>query len=605
MLALTVEIVAHAGLGVALAVAVWTVGLGFVGGLPGEALAYAFGLLAFCVAALLVVASPWLGPVALVLLCAPLFRLGRAGRGSLRRAGRPLAWSLPAALGLGIALGLLNHGPTDEENSSAYGDMLFYAAKSVAATESLLPFRDLTVEGESHVWVETAWTFLTAALDRLPGIDVVLLQASTAPAFLVAAVAVGLGLLDVPKRRSAWLPVAAVLAVSLVAYPTWLAESPPVALAVPLAFPIYVLWRGRLPIVWFAGAVAVIGIDIFLTKGFAVIPFAVVVAAVVLRDQRRRAVFYLFGAAGMVVASLAIVFATTSSWLTDVLGLTFLPAEAARGLWRQLDVRDTQAAAPALQVVGQVVLGAALIRARAFVFAVALGGGLFGNWFVGGHGFDIAVGISILLAALFLFERPGLLERHGILVAVAAASLTLSAWFRDTAGARAGFLLVALLGAGLVAAFVRRPLPVAAAGAAVALGVGLGLGERQTTLTRADFTLWRHVAESVPEDGLVFTSQTGPLITGTQGWNYYPGIAGRQIYLAGWSNSPLSVDAALRARRLYLNREVLSGRLSPMALPLSRRYGAYYAVLLQSERAPPSFLPIYEKDGFALYGIPS
>jgi len=603
VLELTVAIVAHAALGVALAAAVWAVGLGCVRGLrEGDVLAYAFGLLLLSVAALLVVASPLLGPAALILVLAPLARL-RASGDSLRRATSPFAWSLPAALGLGVALGLLNHGPTRDEDSTAYGDMLFYAAKTVAATESLLPFRDLTVEGEHHVWVESGWPVLAAAVAWLPGVDVVLLQAATAPAFLVAAVAIGIGLLPVHERRSAWLPVAAVLAVSLTAYPTWLTESPPVALAVPLAFPMYALWRRRFPAASFAAAVAVIGVDLLLTKGFGGIPFAVVATVVLLRDHARRPWAYLLFAAA--AAAGAAVFVLTSVWLADLLELRFLPAEAVRGLRRQLDVRDTQAAAPAFQVAGQALLAAALVRARAFTFAAALGASLFVSWMVGGHGFDITVGLSVLLAALFFLERPDLLERHRLLVTSATVSLTLSAWFRDIAGVHAGFLLVSLLAAGLVAATVRRPLPVAAAAAVVALGVLLGLGERQTTLTREDYAVWQHVADTVPMDALVFTSQTGPQVTGTQGWNYYPGVAGRQVYLAGWSNSPLLVDPAQRARRLRLNREVLSGQLSPAQLDLSRRYGTYYAVLLRGEHAPPAFRPVYRNGRFVLYRIRS
>jgi hypothetical protein len=605
VLALTVGIVAHAGLGIALAVVVWAIGLGCVRGLrDGNALAYAFGLLVLSIAALLVVASPWLSPVALVLVCAPLIRLKGLG-GVLRRVARPFAWSFPAALGLGLALGLLNHGPTREEDSTAFGDMLFYAAKAVAATESLFPFHDLTVEGESHGWLETGWTFLTAALSWLPGVDVVLLQAATAPAFLVAAVTIGVGLVPPNDRRSGWVPVAAVLAVSLVAYPTWLTESPPVALAVPLAFPAYALWRRPLPIGWFAASIAVIGVDLFLTKGFGVIPLAVVTTVVLVRDHGRRAAVSALAAAAVVVAAVAILFALTSAWLTDLLGLKFVPADAARGLWRQLDVRDTQAAAPALLVAGQVLLAVALVRARAFTFTAALGASLIGSWIVSGHGFDITVGIAVLLAALLFLEFPSLLERHRVLVVSAAVSLTLSAWFRETAGVHAGFLLVALLAAGLLAAFAPSPRPLAAAAAAVAVGLLLGLGERQTTLTPSDYTLWRHVARTVAEDALVFTSETGPEITGTQGWNYYPGLAGRQVYLAGWSNSSLVVDGAERAQRLRLNRDVLSGRLSPVDLRLSRDYGAYYAVLLRDERAPRSFRRVYRNERFALYRIPS
>jgi hypothetical protein len=103
----------------------------------------------------------------------------------------------------------------------------------------------------------------------------------------------------------------------------------------------------------------------------------------------------------------------------------------------------------------------------------------------------------------------------------------------------------------------------------------------------------------------VFTSQTGPRITGTQGWNYNPGVSGRQLYLAGWSNSRLLVDEAERARRLRLNRGVLTGALRPESLPLEGRFGSYYAVLRAGEPAPTSFLPLYRNERYVLYRIES
>jgi hypothetical protein len=602
---LTVSIVAHALLGIALAVAVWAIGLGYVRRLRGgELFAYAFGLLAASVACLLFLITPWLTPVAAVLVIAPLTQL-RAGRPVAARAASPLAWALVPALGLGIALGFLNHGPTADVDSSAYGDMLFYAAKTVSAAQSVFPLRDLLVEGEHHVWVETAWTFLTAPLSKVPGVDVVLLQAATAPAFAVTAVVIGIGLLRQPAHRSPWLAAVALVAVALTAYPTWLTESPPVALAAPLAFSLYGLWRDRLPTGWFAAVAGVVAIDCFLAKGFGLIPLGVLAGAALVRDHVGRAVPYAIGAAAIAVVG-AVVFVSTSAWLTDLLGLKFLPADAVRGLHRQLDTRDTHAVAPAFLVAGQVLLGAALFRSRAYALLAALATAVAGNWFVGGHGVDITVGLSVLVAAIYYFERPAELERSGGLVVAAGACLAVSCWFRDIAGARAGFLLVGLLGLGLLGAFVRRLSPaVLAAAALVALALVLGTGNRRTTLTTADYELWRDVSDVVPASGLVYTNETGPRITGDEGWNYYPGVAGRQVYLAGWSDSPLLVDRSELARRLALNRRVLSGRLGPEAADLDERYGSYFAVVRGRKRVPGSFRLVLRDGDLALYRIES
>jgi hypothetical protein len=603
MAELAFSIAAHALLGVALAVAVWAIGLGCVRRLRGgELFAYPFGLLIASASCLLVLATPWLSPLAALLVAVPLMRLRPVGAVAARAAG-PLGWSLVPALGLGIVLGLLNHGPTSDVESSAYGDVFFYAAKSVSAAQSLFPFRDLLVEGEHHAWVESGWIFVAALLSKVPGTDVVLLQAATAPAFLVAAVAIGIGMLRPPAGRSPWLPLVALLAVALVAYPTWVTESPPVAFAVPLTFASYGLWRSRLPAGWFGLVVLAVGIDFFLTKGFGVIPFAVLAGTALVRDHSGRALQYLAGGLAVAAAG-ALLFASTSAWLIDVLNFEFRPADAVRGLRRQLDTRDTQAAAPAFLIAGQLLLGAALYRSRAFAVLGALAASVAGNWLVGGHGFDITIALSVLAAALYYLESGADLERQRLLLLGAGGCLAVSAWFRDVAGARAGFLLVGLLGLALLAALTRRPSrPVLAAAALVGLGLVLGTGDRRTTLTSSHFELWQGIARVVPAEGLVYTSETGPRITGEEGWNYYPGLGGRQVYLAGWSNSPLFVDRTELRRRLALNRQVLTGELRPEAAELQGRYGAYFALVKAGENVPPSFRLVRRDGELALYRI--
>nr|MDQ3823088.1 hypothetical protein [Actinomycetota bacterium] len=209
---LTLAILLHGLLGSALACAVFAVGLGCVGRLPrGELFAYPPGLLLVTLAAFLVLVEPWLAPLAAVVLLVPIVLLARRRAAEpFRRAGPAVAWSIIPGLGLAAALGALNHGPTATLASSAYGDMLFYAAKLVSATESLFPFRDLTVAGEEHVFVESSWVVVGAALAGVPGFDPILFQACTAPAFLVTAIAIGTGLLLGPRGRSATLAVVGV-----------------------------------------------------------------------------------------------------------------------------------------------------------------------------------------------------------------------------------------------------------------------------------------------------------------------------------------------------------------------------------------------------------
>jgi hypothetical protein len=592
VLELTLTIIAHAALGVVLAGGIWSLGLSM---LPQERalLAYPFGLLAAVAAATLLLVSLWFLPVALV------FALPLLARG-LSRLPRAAFWAALPAVALGTALGLVNHGPTDRVDSSAYGDMLFYAAKVVSAEQSIFPFRDLLVAGERQVYVESAWMFVGGALESIPGVDPILLQAATAPAFFLTALAIGFALLRAPAARSAAL--VALLAVATIAYPTWLTESPPVAVAAPLAFALYAIWRDRLPLPLLLTVGAAVGGSFFLTKALGLVPLTIVGGVAIVRDHRRLAPALLAAAAVAGVAVVAL-FAADSAWLADVLEPKFLPVDAARGLRRQLDVRDTQTAATSVLIVGQLLLAAVLARQRAWTLLAVLTAAIGGGWLVGGHGFDVVLGIAVLLAACLLVERG---VKEPWLVGAAAVALASAAWFRDISGVASTLLPIALIVAGVLLALVRRPPLAIAAGVAALIAIGLVVfpTDRATTLTSADRAAWEQMHDAVPPDGLVFTSETGPVVTGDQGWNYYPGIWGRQLYLAGWSNSPLLVDDEERARRLELNRRALAGLLDPRELELDRVYSSYYAVVDRGRRVPSGSELLYRNGELALYELP-
>lgn len=663
------SIVLHAGLGIALALGVWTLGLGWLQALRPTAdldprHAYAVGLLVATAACFLALLSPWLGLFAVVLVsvgAAGVVRRLAATVAAARRALRPLAWALPGVVGLPVALGLLLHGPTDDVPSAAYGDMLYYVNKVVSGAQAVVPFHDLLAEGQRIIYAEAAPSFLGSVCSHLPGFDAVLFQAVSAPAFLLASVALGIGLTPARRHGPGLVFVLALAAVALVPYPTWITESPPVAFALPLAFSLDALDDDGLS----ARAIALLGgilaLDLFMTKVVGLIPLAVIGVFLLFRRLDRRAAIAagiaLAVAAGVAITALFL----TAGWYADLLKPKNLPLDAWRGLRTQFTHRDTQAAAPGVTILGELLLGAALVRARRFPLAAALAPALLGSYFVGGYGFDIAVGLTIFLAALAFYRDPPARDVLPLLGA-GACLVALSAWFRDVSAIRAGFAFTLLLGLALFLALARGTgapagcalYAVAAAGAAlvldlaghaflgavfVAVAAGIGLSSRPArlrlafaavgvalavvvgatawrrdalhlstnpmTLTPDDYAVWQAVRRRVPRDALVFTNMTGKAVDGRQGWNNYPSIAGRQLYLAGWYDGRLTSRPEELDRRLLLNTRVVTGALPPSRVPVSRSFRAYYAVLANGVDVPPRFRVLYANQSFTLYRIAS
>jgi hypothetical protein len=677
---LFVAIVLHAVLGIVLAGAVWALGLAALllaqrrlGIDPGSgAFAYPIGLLVLTAAAALALVQAWLGLVGLALLAGGLAVVARREHAALRRALRPVVWAVLPIGAFAAALGWILHGPSSRHGSSAFGDMVFYDARLVSFATSGFPSRDLLAAGRELSLIESSPTLVGAALADLPGFDPFLFHASALPAFMLASVAIGLGLVtsrDAADRAGARVPLTLV-AIASIAYPTWLVESPPVAMAVPLAFAFFELLRRSLSANALAVLCGLLAADLFLTKILGVVPLGAVVAANVHRnraqlDLRRSAL--AVAAVALATAAVLGYLTKAAAWSTDIVAFKFLPAGALRGLGDQLTRRDTQAAAPAVLVLGQALLAIALVRARGYAVFAALASAVAGGWLVAGHSFDIAVGLAVLLAALWLWTDPARVASQSGLVLAAGVALAVSAWFRDISAIRAGFVLVLLLGASLLAmlfalsgagareyaeaacaiaaaailavaghpfvgfavlallgaltaAPVRARLPLqlprtAALGAALLLSIGaagtaarsddLRLRTQRETLTPDHHDVWQAVHRVVPPDGIVFTSLTGRSIDSDHGWNYYPGVAGRQIYIAGWYDSPLRVLEDELERRLAANTRVLSGEVEPEDVPWTSGHETFFAVQRRREPVPSWFRLLYRNDRFALYRIDS
>ena len=593
---LALSILVHALLGVALAAVIWLTGVPAALRLPGRQLtnAYAAGLLIVVAAAFLALLSVWLVPVALAAVVLLTWRGARAAGGETRvRAGRSLAAALPGTLGFAVALGLFQHGPDAERGSNAFGDLVFYVAELRSAAQSVAPFRDLSLAGFDHTYVQSAPTFVGAALDVLPGFDPFLFFTTTLPACLFGSLAIGFGTIE---RRGA-VVVAALLAVGAFAYPTWLSESPPITLAAPVAF-------SFLSFVAFPAlsSAALAAAALVLTKGIGLVPLApLVVVELGRRDRRRALVALVAGVAAVAVAVLA------ADWLTELLVLEFLPAEAFDGLRDQLDARSTQQLAPALLVAGHVLLVVATARLRRPDLLAAVAAGVGAVWFVGGHGADAALVLSALLVALELGRlTPERTTR--VLFGGATACLVAGAWFREVAGVGTGAALLALALLALLGGFGAARPRVLAVLAAATLGIALAAGflrldPAAPPLTSEDAELVERVSK-LPADALVFTSLTGPTITSDEGWNYYSAVSGRQHYVAGWANSELRVRPNERERRLRLNRLALAGRLGPALADAGIASDRpLYVVLRAGELAPPGARPLYENDRFALFEL--
>jgi hypothetical protein len=166
----------------------------------------------------------------------------------------------------------------------------------------------------------------------------------------------------------------------------------------------------------------------------------------------------------------------------------------------------------------------------------------------------------------------------------------------------------------LIVTFMSYKLPrwlVSVYGAVIVLGLSFGfLGQaigKNGSLYRYDKEIWQEVRSRTLKDSLVFTELTGGFeaITFQGAWNYYAGIAGRQIYLAGWISSPLNVNHAELKRRLEFNSSVLKGDRKPESIPLSKKYSKYYGVLYHDHEVPKYFELLFKNSRYALYSIPN
>jgi hypothetical protein len=650
--------VLHGVVGVLLLAALWAIGWAAIprrsdAGIRGRvAWAYLSGVGGIWTLATVFLLSRVAGAVlAVALAVAVVLRLrGRARQ--LVAAGAPLVHAGgPIAL-YAAASGLLFHGPGAHADSLAYGDMSLQVARMTSAAQSVAPFRDLVALGERVSPLESGPIFVGGAFSHVvPGFDFFLFQATAMPVVGLGSAAILFGALR--GRRPAI--VLALLAVGALWFPSWVVWSVPVALGLPLVVAGWIVLEEGAPVVEPA-AIALLCVDIVLTKILLLVVFPLLWLAGPRRDRRTGGVLLGTVAVGLVLVAL------TSRWGFGLVSYKLGPPGHLHALAQQLRRRDTIHAAPGLYDLGLAVLLVAGWRLRERQLLVVLAGCALAYWTISeGYGFvlQLTVGAAALFVGLRATGRDDLRRSDLALLAAGSVLLALASWFNDWAGLAASLVLGAAVvaavyvaldgsaraawassaglatvvcvalggyplvaapaGAAVAVALMLRPrlgrggLVVAAALAVVALGVAARAAHAHTfhvpranplVLPRESYGIWTAVRKTTPGDALVFTSLTGPDVEPLAGWDYYPATGERQVYLAGWFDSQLSSDHADLRRRLALNADVLAGRRAPAALREAAPFGSYYAVVWTDSSVPRTWRLLSSNRYFALYRVP-
>jgi hypothetical protein len=677
MFSLVLQILWHVALGFLLAGVVWGAGLGWLKLLrprsvvsPSLVHAYPLGLAAVFVAASLLLVNGWLGLLGAVILGAPLFVLARdtAFVGELGKAVvRPLILTAPAAVALGLIVGLRLHGPTASVPARGGADFLFYAARAVSLEHSILPARNLVVAGEHQTLFESGASLVSAALSHVPGTDVFLFQTSTVLALVLVSIAIGIALLARGGSTGSplWLPTLALL--SLAVTVDHLTESPPSALVLPIAFSLLALvLEPPLPPFAFAALGIVTAFDLALTKLVVLLAVGVVFAFAsaqhgvrAVLDWRRLAPL---GAAAAVAVAAAVSLAALGTWSPGIHLSTF-----SSQLWHLHGLGSEEswrANWPLLRALGELVLLVVLVRARVWWAVAVFGAALLFTYVIDVTNVEIVTLVAVLMIVAYLRADLELLYRYRAPLFVAAFLFFVSTWFRDTDELRVSLLFETLFGAGVFGALigargVDRRLAnelYAVCAAVVATVFVLTLGAHALLAVVAGFLLpfwlyllrvarqtWRRWLAAATVAGVLLgaaqlayavrrhvfelgTFRAG-LTTADYGiWRavhrstppdtlvftnvygggfggFYAALGQRQLYLAALPYSVIGSHPDELAQRQRLNDGVVTGRIAPRSVPNTASYSGFYVVALRANPKASSFRLVFENETYALYRV--
>ena len=168
----------------------------------------------------------------------------RPPRAQISAALKAVLSTVPLAIGFGLWLGLLWHGPTETLSGTPSGDLADYASRIWALAEYPYPLRDLAYEnGGSRHYFNALFPALGASLSPLPGFDPFLFLLAGGGAAYIACTSQMVFLYVADRAGKPFDAFAALLlVVALLAagrYPYWVVESIHVVFIPALTITVY------------------------------------------------------------------------------------------------------------------------------------------------------------------------------------------------------------------------------------------------------------------------------------------------------------------------------------------------------------------------------
>ena len=636
--AMILSIAAHLLIGACLAAIIFAAGSGILlwgrrGDRPlDDILLRAFlpGTLVVAAAALAAVAIPhgWMLSLAICFAAAAPLRTFRPGAAALKRAALHPLLCAPFVLWFACVMSFSFHGPSATLSGAPIGDTTIYVGVANTLTQHVVPLFNYAAEGFRLTYANLLPSLLAARLLPFGWFDPYLFFCASLPVVALVSLSTLLPLLASvaraaggPGLRPLDLAIVGLLMLGMLRSPGMLAESPPFVFLLPVVVAmIYFGLSADRP--WRALATAALGTAVSKVMGFAVLvplPLPDLIGAFARRAGPRQRLAAIAGA-GVVLLYVALMLRT------------YLPALLKQGPFgpTSLDYYIRTHPTTAFPWLNLVMRDAGVMLLAVAVTRSSLAGLKLGVW-AGAIGFladpflfYTGLTTMMLATATAYVARPRAFARAKELLLVSAVMLLMP----QTAGpegdglavnlawcAAIGSLVFAVAMAGAAARAggaspsTARTLAAGAAGLLIVTLWGAATGAVHVGADAAEFTpdlrdIWLAVRARTPRDALIFTDETGPTESRVGGWDDFALAAERQFYVASWEVTPLRNDAGLRRQWLDRNAGVLSGRLRPRDLALSRPYDGYYAVVEARRAAPPEAALVYANPSYALYRLP-
>ena len=596
---------------------------------------YLFGMLVVSVAAFASLYG-WIGLLPALAFLAFLLHGARHPAAAVIAGLRDGTRCAPLAALLGLWVGLLYHAPSSTIGGSPMGDIAYYAVRAFYMAQHPVNTADFFAEGYRSTLLPAPHIppVLAAALARLDLVDpfLFLVVSMTASMTLWLGAILGQGFRDGLSPRTAertyWptLLSAVALAAGSPGYLHWIFESAPVSVVLPLA---------ALPVALLSQLQPSLRLVLFVTLGWLLFLLVSKVTAlsflatalvyplvVALRRLGPRITLVVLA---LLAAALAgIWFLLTGryqAYMTNIGMNHFSPVPDFIRNWGHTgNLQHLVSGIAAISSILLVVLAVRLETQHRWRLGLLLPcvSGMLLMLFLPSVA-TISYCMAMMMLAVSLAANVRRLGRFDMLLCVAVA---LGYVARDYSGGNGmrGLLSEALFAAALAAPLLAgassrataKGFLVYAPGALFFLVVGAGLlfrplqaraEQRVHWLYSTDLhDVWQAVDRLTPQDSLIFTDQTGPQITQTEGWNAYPAMGRRQVFMSNWSEVlSLAVRPDRVTARLRQNQDLLLGRLPLRAVPLSRHYSAYFAVVGTGKRVLGPVL--YANAHYRLYRI--